>query len=138
MSEPTALETALEVAADADHWRMSVLFGDDWALTDADASDFELYARFFNTLVHFLPPEPGQSDRLTWRVAEEHLDGPIEGACEVLGAISVAHLVEAVPDAAREWVLRLTDVLIGDMLQSDAASERMAGLRLKAERDGVG
>jgi hypothetical protein len=113
---------------------MSVQFG-ELGLADTDDDDFELYARLFNTVVQFLPPVPGRADELTWRVATEDLDeeGLDEPQVELLGPVSVAQVVDAAPVIAHEWILGLTEVLAEDMLQTDVASERMAGLRLHAE-----
>lgn len=121
---------------------MSARFG-ELGLSDTDADDyFELFARLFFTMVHFLPPEPGGSEEeLAWRVAEEDLAAePEEGdpeedleVLEILGPVSVAQVLQAAPTIAHAWILEMTEVLVADMLQSEFASEKMAGLRLRAE-----
>jgi hypothetical protein len=124
------LETALEAARGADYWLLDARFGSNIGLVDE--GHLSITARMFNTLVHFLPP----TDELpTWRLATEDITDDDVDKIEVLGDVSVAHVIDTVPSVLEEWVLAVTHEAADYLSESDDDQLRRAGMRLRSEHE---
>jgi hypothetical protein len=124
------LEAALEIAHDAESWHLDVRFGSDMGLLDE--GHLSITARVFNTLVHFLPPT---TDVATWRLASEDVSDDDDDQLELVGEISVAQVIDAVPQVVEDWVLDVTLEAAAYFAEADDVELRRAGMRLHAEHE---
>jgi hypothetical protein len=118
-------QVGLDGAADADTWQFAVELGEIGI-----AEHFQLSARTFNSIIHFLPPL-GTHDR--WRVAWEQVDAEDPGEIDVLGDVATAQVIDVIPALAEVVVLEATREHAQWL--EDEPGRRDAHLRLVAELD---
>jgi hypothetical protein len=131
----TNIEDLLALAADADYWDFAIRMGQG---IEPDESAPDISARFFNTVVLFIPPT---DDEPAWRLAEQQLDSDQPDQERTVGEVRAAQVIDVVPHSLERWVLQATQETADSLLSADewvddsvkAAQLHRHGLRLHSE-----
>jgi hypothetical protein len=119
------IETLLETASDPDWWEIRIR-------TDADGEiELEMQARYFNSIVGFVPPSEDTSWR--WLGTWEQINPDDSVDEHLVGEVSVPQIIDVVPAYAEPMVLEVTRHTAEFLVAGEDEQEQQRGLKLLSE-----